>query len=40
MSKMNTWMCEECEIYALGIEVQLKDAVCICGNQMVELVEE
>ena len=38
--RMSTWTCEECEIYALGIEVQLQDAICICGNQMVELVEE
>ena len=37
---MTKWMCEECEYYALGIEVQLQDAICLCGNQMVELVEE
>ena len=34
LMRMKTYVCNECEIYALGIEVEPQDALCICGRQM------
>lgn len=28
---MQTYVCHECEIFALGINVEPQDAVCMCG---------
>lgn len=32
---MITYECKECKIYALGIEVEPHEAICLCGNEMV-----
>ncbi len=33
---MKTYVCHQCEIFALGINMEPQDAICMCGLQMEE----
>jgi len=33
---METYFCSQCEVYALGINVEPQDAICMCGKLMEE----
>jgi hypothetical protein len=34
LMKMTTYQCPECKLYALGIEVENYEAICVCGTLM------
>jgi hypothetical protein len=37
---MQTYFCSKCEVYALGMNIEPYDAICLCGNRMDILEEE